>query len=257
MIFRQITDIDPILAQAKTRKMRGLILSTLFFFTSVASSWATPVSMPERALIAVVNLSIRAKNHKALYRHEETRALKKILRTLGGSYGKMQIFSDKEATRVNLLSGIEKFENDATVRAIDVIIYIHGEGETLGFVDTPDYYPSAKLKDDILALRNINGESPKKLRVLYSDACYGALHMKDWVGAGFHVATGSAGVDSNWSMDLKKFMKGWRRRETFARSIRRANHVLLSPLMDLFTKDGDSYKYMLGDSTVRIDTPVD
>jgi hypothetical protein len=210
----------------------------------------------ERALIGIVNLSIQAKHFKPLYKREEKRALKKILKNLGSSYGKITIFSDQDATRVNLLKAIEKYENDPAVRAIDTIIYIHGRNETLGFVDTPDYYPSAKLKDDILAIKNVRGESPKKLRMLYSDACFGALHMKDWVGAGYRVAAGSPKEDNNWSMDLKKFMKGWRKGESFSHSIRRANRVIVTPLMDLIMR-GNSYKYVLGDTTVTLDSSIE
>ena len=137
-----------------------------------------------------------------------------------------------------------------------LFIVIHGINETLGFVDTPDYYPSAKLRDDILAIKGEHSNSPKKLRMLYSDACYGALHMRDWVDAGYKVASGAPKEDMNWSTDLKKFMKGWKKGESFSKSIRRANRVLISPFLDLIS-GGNSYKYVLGDTNYTIDKPVE
>lgn len=198
---------------------------------SIHSAIAGPVAKERRDLIAIVNLSELATKHHWLYRQEETQAIRKIHKYLGKSYRKIHLFSGTEATRANLLETIEKLENDSAVTTIDAVIYVHGHPGELGFVDT-GFYSTDRLRDDILKISSGKSPSPKKLRALYSDACYGQSHIADWLKAGFQVASGAIGVDANRSMDLKKFMKSWRSGKSFADAIRAANSVGISDLMD-------------------------
>lgn len=218
-----------------------------------------PVKRNERALIAVVNLSILAKRYQFLYRREESRAATKIRRDLAKEYVRVEIFEKTDATRANLLRAIRDAELDPSIRAIDTIIYTHGRPGEMGFIDT-GFYPSSKIRDDILALEaevgSETGQHPK-LRALYSDACFGATHMDDWVRAGFHVASGSIQEDTNWSMDLHRWMKAWRKGETFEFGIHRANRVWITGITDWVISDGNSHKLTAGETDITIETPVE
>lgn len=227
---------------------------TLFSALIISSGWANePVRREERDLIAIVNLSEKASKYVWLYKYEEKRAANKIRRDMRKHYRKVHVFEKGEATRTNLLKAILEAENDPAVKATDVIIYVHGIPSMVGFVD--GYYSSSLLAADILRLQTAEGGSPRKLRALYSDACYGETHNSDWLRAGFHVASGSLGVDSNWSVDLRNFMRNWRRGGNFQEGVRRANSVWTGGLTDRII-DGNSRKILDGEGSITIETPV-
>lgn len=222
----------------------------ILFISFVSSAKASLVTKDSRDLIAVVNLSLLAKKHQAMYRYEESRAVMKIRRDLSRFYRKIHIYSGRDATRTNLLEAIQESEANPEVKAIDTIIYVHGQPGELGFIDT-GFYPTNRLRDEILA------GSPKKLRALYSDACYGESHLADWIKAGFRVASGSIEMDTNWSVDLGRFMASWRKDRTFGKGIREANSVRLTELTDRLIRNGNSFKETQGDLELRIDSPLE
>lgn len=214
---------------------------------------ASAVGKGERDLIAIVNLSLM-KKFKLNYQYEEGRAVRKIRRELGREYRKIRVLKNKEATHDGFLRALAEAEADPSVKAIDVIIYLHGQPGSIGFVDT-GFYPMDRLRDEILSLPSSTGGSPRKLRALYSDACYGESHIDDWLRAGFQVASGSVGVDANWSMDLKKFMLAWRKGKSFGYGIARANTVWSTGLMD-WVAGGNSEKVVAGALEFTIDQPL-
>lgn len=214
---------------------------------------AADVGRDERDLIAVVNLSL-LKKFKLNYQYEENRAIKRIRRELGERYRNVHILKGKRAAHADFLGTLAAVEADPAVKAIDVIIYLHGHPGQIGFVDT-GFYPMDRLRDEILALPSPNG-SARKLRALYSDACYGESHMDDWLRAGFRVATGSVGVDSNLSLDLQKFMAAWQGGKSFGAAIDRANSVWATKWMDR-VGGGNSFKKTAGDLAFTIDRHVE
>jgi len=229
--------------------MLRLVL-VILIISFVSSAKASLITKENRDLIAVVNLSLIAKKHQAMYRYEESRAVMKIKHDLAPYYRKTHIYSGIGATRANLLKAIQESEIDPEVKAVDTIIYVHGLPGELGFIDT-GFYPTSRLRDEILY------ESPKKLRALYSDACYGESHLADWIKAGYRVASGSIEMDTNWSVDLSRFMAAWRKDRTFGKGIREANSVRRTKLTDWLIRKGNSFKETQGDLELRIDSPLE
>lgn len=225
-------------------------LTLLVFCLTSPCVFAAGITKSERDLIAIVNLSRLAK-FKPNYRYEEGRAVRKIRRDLGPEYRRVRILQSEQATHGEFLRALAESESDPSVKAIDVIVYLHGRPGSLGFVDT-GFYPMDRLRDEILALPASAGGAPRKLRALYSDACYGESHLDDWIRAGFRTASGSVGTDTNWSMDLKKFMLAWREGKTFGHGIARANTVWSTGLMDWIAK-GNSRKMTAGAIDFSID----
>jgi hypothetical protein len=226
------------------RRLSVFSLLAVFLFSSLAGA---EILKSERDLIAIVNLSI-LKHGQWHYRYEEGRAIKKIMRELGGKYREVHLLKGSGANHDAFLATLASTEANPAVKAIDVIIYLHGHPGELGFVDT-GFYPMDRLRDEVLALPNAN---ERKLRVLYSDACYGASHMDDWVRAGFLAAAGSVGSDSNWSLDLEKFMVAWRKGKTFGKGIDQANSVWATKWMDKI-ENGNSTKLTKGAVEFKID----
>lgn len=219
---------------------------------AAASAFGGEIPRENRDLIAIVNLSrLATSKFKLNYKYEESRAAMKIRRDLGRRYRKVTVFENGDATHANFLAALAAAEAEPSVRAIDVIVYLHGHPGAIGFVDT-GFYPTDRLRDEILALPSPDGASPTKLRALYSDACYGASHMADWLRAGFRVASGADGVDGNWSLDLHRFMAAWRRGKSFGTAIGKANRVWMTPLMD-WIAGGNSHKETDGDVAFTID----
>ncbi len=235
------------------RRALPLISSLLLGFSVAGSTARASIGPADRDLVAIVNLSL-LKKFKPLYQYEENRAIAKIKRDLRGKYREIHILSGHHATHAEFLRALATADADPAVKAIDAIVYIHGHPGELGFVDT-GFYPMDRLRDEILAQAPA-GPASTKLRALYSDACYGASHMQDWLRAGFRVVTGSTGSDSNWSLDLGKFMRDWRRGRTFAMAIRSANSVWATKWMDKI-EGGNSFKETAGNVDFRIDDSVE
>ncbi len=232
------------------------ILTVLIFFNSpLALANSLPILKNERALIAVVNLSILAKKNRALYRIEEKKAAKLIQRKLSPYYGNLIIFSNHQATRENFLSALREAELDPKIKVIDSIIYLHGIPNKIGFTDT-HFYPIDKIRDEILSLIPETGHGPTKLRALYSDACYGESHISDLLKSGYKVVSGSVGTDSNWAADLRKFMRVWTQGETFSHGILKANSVITTPITD-WVINGDSTKKLDGILDLTINSTID
>jgi hypothetical protein len=234
-----------------TRSARFALVGVFLFAHAVYAGDAAKVTRNERDLIAIVNLSL-LKNHRFHYVYEEDRAVMKIKRDLRKKYRRIHLLTGKHATHDEFLNAIADTEADPGVKAIDVVVYLHGQPGAIGFVDT-GFYPVTLLRDEILAQA---GGSPRKLRALYSDACYGETDMTDWLRAGFRAVSGSVGVDANWSLDLNKFMRAWARGKTFGYAIGRANSVWATKLMDRIA-GGDSFKKTEGATDFTIDRPVD
>jgi hypothetical protein len=242
------------MAQVALRSLLALTLLCAVGATSAAKAGEERIGRGERALVAVVNLSRLATKNRAIYRYEESRAVAKIRRELGREYGRVSIFTGGEAGHDSFLRAIREAELDPAIRAIDAIVYLHGHPGEIGFVDT-GFYDVATARDELLSIAAETGGGGK-LRALYSDACYGASHVADWLRAGFRVASGSVGVDTNWSRDLSRWMDAWTGGDRFGEGIRRANRVAVTRLTDWIIH-GDSRKVVEGDAALGIDSPVD
>lgn len=237
-----------------TKIALGLLFS-LALFASVPARADIPVT--DRALIVISNLSSQgAPILRGMYRAEEWKAVRVSVSYSADSYRQIRVIYPQEATRENFLNAIEDFELDTTVQAIDVIVYLHGKREKLCFMDTPDCYSMSDLARDVRELRSDAGEGPRKLRALYSDACWGKTHNDEWIQAGFKVVAGAVDQDANKTIDLKKFLRAWTAGSTYRRAIQKANSAWYAKPLDWFI-GGNSRKVMSGRVEMSIDSHVD
>lgn len=229
----------------------------IFFLTLLIGFNLSRAAVPkhERALLAIVDLAEEAEKHKWLYRLEVNTAVKRIKRLSQDDYGSMVIHARKEATYKNFLSSLEMLLRDEKIQRIDLIIYVHGKnpgsptGSSVCFVGTP-CTPMDQISGDI---KEIVGDDGHKLRMVYSDACWGMFHMQPWIDAGFRVVSGARGVDANHSADLRKFLRAWGQGRSFEESIQIANKFWLTPVVDEIIRDADSVKLMKGEIGLTIE----
>lgn len=226
----------------------------VFFIFAVLLLSSTCFASNGRALLVVIDLAEEATKLKPMYRAETKTAVKRIQRLTQGHYDRLIIHHRKEATRENFLGSLDELLNDPSVRTIDTIIYVHGKnaqysnGPSLCFVgETP--CPSAdEVSHQVAALAH----SATKLRALYSDACWGKFHLDAWISAGFKVANGSVGVDSNHSLDLRRFLKKWVAGESFLDANNFANSARFTRVTDWLIEDADSLKVVQGNAEIKI-----
>lgn len=234
----------------------GLTLVLAGLLSTTASA---EVPKERRELVVIANLSERSNWFlRGMYRKEEWKAIRVTTQYATDVYQRVHVIYPEEATKENFLNRLEDLEMNPTIDAIDVIIYLHGKREKICFIDTPNCHPMTEMAKDIKNLRSDSGGSPRKLRALYSDACWGKSHNDEWIDAGFKVVAGSIDQDANKTADLKKFLKSWTRGGAYKASLKKANSLWYLKPMD-WVIGGNSHKIMQGDGAIRIgsELPVD
>lgn len=225
-----------------------------FFLFAVLLFSSTCFASNGRALLVVIDLAEEAAKLKPMYRAETKTAVKRIQRLTRGHYDRLIIHHRKEATRENFLRSLEELLNDPAVKTIDTIIYVHGKnakysnGPSLCFVGETPCTSVTELSVQVAALSN----SQIKLRALYSDACWGKFHLDAWISAGYKVANGSVGVDSNHSLDLRRFLKKWVAGESFQTANNFANSARFTRVTDWLIENADSFKVIEGNVKIKI-----
>jgi len=207
----------------------------------------------DRALVAVVDLhqmTSKTGFYQWAYQREEAGAARLIERYSNQAYAQTEILTGDRASFEDFKLALNRFVQDPRVRAIDVILYLHGHSARdypepeICFV-SPDRHclPTRRLKEELKGF--------SKLRMLYSDACHGSEQMQDWLDAGFRAVDGSKDVDTNFYSDLKRFLKAWIHGEAYSRAIDFANQGRVGRSLDQLL-GGVSFKLMDGDPSLRI-----
>ena len=207
----------------------------------------------ERDLIAVISVSALGDGgiKSPFFKAEEKNARRKTLKIAPSAYHHVKVFYRDDATLKNLLKAIQDSESDPQVKDIDVVLYLHGDDGVLGFVDYPDFITSKDVATQIRALKSADGSGPRKLRALYSDACFGATHADDLLSAGFKVYAGGEGNDTNKSVDYGRFLREWVAGTSFRASIHWANKAWITRISD-FLEGGDCAKVVYGAGNLSI-----
>lgn len=148
------------------------------------------VTKNDRVLVFVDHLST-AENYELVYMGLETAAVPIVDAELAPVYRKVVKLVGSQATESVFLQRLGELGADATVKAIDVIVVLHGVKDRVVFYNNTEA-PAARLKYHLACL-----PVRRQLRLLYSCACYGATHADDFVAAGFDAASGSLGVNAN------------------------------------------------------------
>lgn len=224
------------------------------FYVLFLLSFSASLFANERALVVVIDLAEMAKKNKMLYKWETAKALHRIKKFTEGHYDHIIIHNRKEATKANFYQSLENLFQNPEVKTIDTIIYLHGQNDSYKTGASVCFVGDAcSPMKDVAAEISAYPEAKTKLRMMYSDACWGTFHTKYWLEAGYKVANGSKGVDANKSADLKRFLKQWTNGASFEEAIEFANRAPITALTDFLLKDANSIKTVVGDGKIRLE----
>lgn len=166
-------------------------------------SWSVPVTRDERALVVITHLAGSGPGDWAwLYRFLDAAGVLLAERIMGPVYRRLTTLTGDQATKQGFLDALSTLGTDGSIRAIDVILNLHGSSESLAFRDGA--VSTATLKDNLRAL-NLG----PKLRMAYSTACFGASHANELVEAGFNAAVGAVGINANSATEYPTVLTLW------------------------------------------------
>lgn len=207
----------------------------------------------ERALLVVSNMVTYGRSDlKWLYQFIEfsgTTLADMILRIRYQIYQKL---TGEAATKSAFVDTIAALGANDSVKAIDVILMLHGFDGTLCFADGE--IESLALAHEISCL-NIKD----KLRMLYSTTCYGKSHAVDFVAAGFQTACGSIATNANAATEYPTVLTMWAAGSTLQSAIATGDLSLTRQPQDFSAKamgfdDANSTKEIIGDGSITIRT---
>ncbi|MBL7201636.1 MAG: hypothetical protein ISS56_15965 [Anaerolineae bacterium] len=191
------------------------------------------VKRKQRVLLVVANLTTHGREElKWLYQWLDANALNVATVMLGALYRRVYTLTGEEVTAANLVEQLETLAADPKTKAIDVLINLHGWTGKLWFVEGP-----VIVKDlaDLIAGKHLE----RKLRLLYSTACYGATHAPDLVRAGFRVASGAVGVNANGAHDYPTQLLYWAMGATYKSALAAGNNKLITAVYDELARKFD------------------
>ncbi|HEY9780195.1 MAG TPA: hypothetical protein V6D09_08680 [Leptolyngbyaceae cyanobacterium] len=207
----------------------------------------------KRALLVISNLVHGGdQKWKDLYNFLDTSGVALADTLLAGQYGNYEKLTGDQATKSEFINKLSSFDADPKIKAIDVILHLHGAKGKLVFAD--GNVSTADLKKELIG-HKIN----KKLRLLYSTACYGASHANDFVDAGFKAASGAVGVNTNSPYEYPIVLTMWASGSKFREAIAVGENPSIRVPTDVAAKlagfpDADSDKTLCGDSNISINT---
>jgi hypothetical protein len=209
------------------------------------------VKRKQRVLLVVANLTTHGReNLKWLYKWLDANSLNVATVLLGALYRRVYTLTGDEVTVDNFVDQLERLAADPKIKAIDVLINLHGWKGKLWFVEGP---VKVKRLADLIAEEHIE----RKLRLLYSTACYGATHALDFVRAGFRVASGAVGVNANGAHDYPTQLLYWAMGATYKSALAAGNNKLITSVYDKLARkfdfeDVNSKKIAVGRKRTRI-----
>jgi hypothetical protein len=195
--------------------MKMLSLTSLALAASVLPAFnaKAAVNAGQRALVVVSELEEGSMRELApLYSALEAITVTVPKAVLSSRYAQTKILSNQSATLSNLKDTLYKLAATPSIKAIDVIINLHGLDEELFFYNGG--WRMSEIQEELL-----NPDAPyteatkiamkRKLRMLYSTACYGASHNNNWNAIGFDVSAGAVGVNANAEFEYGGVIGSW------------------------------------------------
>jgi hypothetical protein len=210
-----------------------------------------PVTKMNRALLVVSNLTTRGRTDlQWLYQFLDGAGVELAEQLMGPQYGTVEKLAGAQVTKQGFLTAVSALGSKQAVRAIDVIVNLHGANQELFFEDGG--VSTASLKHDLLAL-NLG----HKLRLLYSTACYGRSHAGAFVASGFTAASGAVGVNANSATEYPIVLTMWAAGAKFRDALAVGENVLTREPADEIAKlmgfpDADSDKVIHGNGAITI-----
>lgn len=206
------------------------------------------ITKSDRVAILVVYLETGGQEEwQVVYELSEPAAILTVSAELTSVYKRVIILEKENTTEQKFIKTLSELAVDATVKAIDVIFVLHGWEEKLWFYNTK--VPVARLKYQISCL-NLR----RKLRLLYSAACYGATHADDFVAAGFDCASGALGVTTNGDLEFPNVIDALQDGRTHKKGIEEGSEGLEERDEDSGVEGANSKKIIVGNGDITINS---
>jgi hypothetical protein len=210
------------------------------------------VARENRAIIVVCNLqTFGDPKLKWLYSFAESSGVVLATMFLKPHYKRFRTLAGSSASKTRFLSTLESLGSHAEVKAIDVILMLHGELGTLWFADSSGV-STVDVESEIGALG-----LGDKLRLLYSLACYGESHADNFRRAGFKTVCGAAKVNANGGTEYPIVVPMWAAGGDFQSGIAMGDNPVTRGACDAAAvlmgfSNVDSQKIIRGRPTIRI-----
>lgn len=197
----------------------------------------------------------REKLWQALYQWLDLNAIGAEKLILGNQYHTIEELTGAGVTVDAFIDRIQWLADLPGTQVLDVVLVMHGGPNVLCFDDRN--VNTAVLGEQIkeLGLKH-------KLRLLYSNACYGSTHAEYFVKAGFRTASGAKCVCANGPYDLPVQLTTWAAGGTYRSAVKAGNYPPCRKVYDsaarlLGLPDVDSEKIIAGKKLTRITSPAE
>lgn len=233
------------------------------------STASADVSKSQRALIVLSELEVGSSPELApLYTIMERLTADVPRSALGSQYASIKVLRNSSATLRNLKTHLYSLAANPQIKAIDMIVNTHGSEEVIHFYDGG--HSMRNIKDEIA-----DADAPytaatytqlrKKLRMLYSTACFAATHNLEWLQIGFDVSSGAIGVNANAEIEYPSVIHAWSTGQPYSNGFRLSNTDaallatdgpvrLLGEMRQDMLREVNSKKRFLGHTSITINT---
>ena len=218
------------------KQMAVSLLLSMTIATGASAAPATPVSKQERVLVILSELdSTGNPDMRDFYRvlddltNHMTRAI------LQDKYRQIVMLDNQRATLPNFKKVLYDLAKNPTIRAIDVIVSLHGSPDHLSFAEGA--YSKVRVRDFILETASKPEKATqiqlkKKLRALYNLACFAGKDMEKMRDLSFAVVNGAKGVNANSEVELVPALTAWANGVGFKNSFAGSNNPLALAIFD-------------------------
>lgn len=243
---------------------------TVFAFSVLTSLSAyAGVTKSQRALVVISELEQNSYPELApLYTALEAITVAVPRNVLSAQYAQTKILNNASATFSNLKTTLYGLAANPNIKAIDMIVNTHGLDEELYFYDGG--WRMSEVQEELLSpdapyTGTTVSALKKKLRMLYSTACFGASHNNQWNAIGFDVSAGALGVNANAQVEYGGVIGAWASGAAFqvgfaisntdaALAVNDAPLRLAGQMAGNFLRETNSKKVLRGRSAVTINS---
>jgi hypothetical protein len=170
-------------------------------------------------LVQLITLPPGRPAERSLYRAIEWGADFSARVLLRAAYRQRMLLRGDAATASTLVAALAEATGAPGVRAVDLAIHPHGTHERLVLADG-----AVDVDEVATQVRAAVGEAQRRrLRTVFSTACYGARHLDAWSRAGFAAAVGARGIYADGVTSVPVMLRSWAAARTVEQCVRSAN----------------------------------
>lgn len=199
----------------------------------------------ERALVIVSYLA--TKRPYSFYRLTEWSGIWTAKYLLRKQYRRVVVLRGQSATYGAFVNAVCSLSVNASVKAVDIIINMHGNSDGLLFA-RKEHVPYKEI--------DFAAHAVPKLRLIYSTACSAANGNSRWLQLGFKSAIGAEQLNINALTEYPAILFAWAHGHTVAEALRRASGPagkVTDRIGRLFSRRIKSAKVLSGDAAMSID----